>query len=297
MKNLKRSLVFIIFLLLALSHSASAAGISPIVSTDWLAKNLKKPGLIVLDIRKVERYREGHIPGAVSAYYGIWAETREQTHTEVPAEDDLFDAMRYVGIKADSHVVIVCQMDVCQNQLYASRVYCTLKYGGLKNVSILDGGHDQWVREKRPLSTQVVKAAKSTYTGTLDKSLLADKDYVKSRLGKAVFVDVRERPIFTGEKKQQFVERAGHIPGAVNMPMTQAFTEFGLFKSRKELEEIARKNVGVDKTKDIVTYCDAGKCCPTWAFILRDVLGYKNVRLYDGSFEEWSKDTSLPVSR
>lgn len=297
MKHLKRSLVFIIFIWLVISNSASAAGISPIVSSDWLGKNLKNPGLIILDIRKVEQYREGHIPGAVSAYFGIWAETHDQLRTEVPPEDDLFDAMRFVGIKADSHVVIVCQMDVCQNQLQASRVYCTLKYGGLKNVSILDGGHDQWVREKRPLSTQIVKAKKSNYTGKLNKSLLADKDYVKSRLGKAVFVDVRERPIFTGEKKQPFVERAGHIPGAINMPMTEAFTKMGLFKSRKELGDIARKRVGTDKLRDIITYCDAGKCCPTWAFILRDVLGYKSVRLYDGSFEEWSRDSKLPVTR
>jgi thiosulfate/3-mercaptopyruvate sulfurtransferase len=295
MKRVQLFLAGLVFLLLVLP--AQAADMPPIVSTDWLDRHLNDPRLVVLDIRKVESYREGHIPKAVSAYYGVWTESQGKLHTEVPPEDDLFDAMSYVGIKADSLVVVVCQMDVCQNQLRAARVYCTLRYAGLKNAGILDGGYDQWLREGKPVSTEVVKAANSNYKGKLNTSLLADKEYVKSRLGKAVFVDVRDRPLFTGKRKQEFVKRKGHIPGAVNLPMTEAFTKDGRFKSKKELASIAGAAVGSDLSRDIVTYCDAGKCCPTWAFILRDVLGYKSVRLNDGSFEEWSKDVNLPVTR
>jgi len=83
----------------------------------------------------------------------------------------------------------------------------------------------------------------------------------------------------------------------VNLPASEAYTPTGTFKSPKELEAIASKAVGTDKSKEIITYCDAGKCCPTWAFVLREVLGYPNVRLYDGSFEEWSKDPTLPVTK
>ena len=297
MKRVKRLLACLVFLMLPFSFPALAADTPPIVSTDWLDRHLNDPRLVVLDIRKVEQYREGHIPKAVSAFYGIWTERHDQLHTEVPPEDDLFDAMGYVGLKADSLVVVVCQMDVCQNQLHAARVYCTLKYGGIENVGILDGGYDQWLRDGKSVSTDIVKARKTDYRSKLNKSLLADMEFVKSRLGKAVFIDVRERPLFTGEKKQVFVERAGHIPGAINLPMTEAFTKDGRFKSREELASIAKRAVGSDLSRDIVTYCDAGKCCPTWAFILRDVLGYKNVKLYDGSFEEWSKDANLPVTR
>jgi len=80
----------------------------------------------------------------------------------------------------------------------------------------------------------------------------------------------------------------------VNLPASAVYTKLGTFKKKEDLEILA---VGKDKSKEIITYCDAGKCCPTWAFILTRVLGYKNVRLYDGSFEEWTKDLSLPVSR
>ena len=110
-------------------------------------------------------------------------------------------------------------------------------------------------------------------------------------------VDVREPVLFSGMEKQEFVQKAGHIPGAVNLPASEAYTKLGTFKKKEDLERLAAAAVGRDKSREIFTYCDAGKCCPTWAFILTRVLGYKNVRLYDGSFEEWTKDSSLPVSR
>ncbi len=282
---------------LVILTSVFARDISPIVSTDWLAKNLKEPRLIIMDIRKVEEYREGHIPYSINVPYVTWAETHERLNTEIPSAADLFEAMGSAGIRNHSLIVVVCRMDVCQTQVEAARVFCTLEYGGLENVGILDGGYEQWVREKRPITTKVVKPGKTVYKGKLNKSLIADKDYVSSRLGKAVFVDVRERELFLGTTRQSFVKKYGHIPGAINLPVTEAFTKRGTFKSKEELESIAAKTVGTDKSNDIVTYCDAGKCCPTWAFILREVLGYKNVRIYDGSFEEWSREINMPVTR
>lgn len=270
--------------------------ISPIVSTEWLAANLTNPRLVMIDIRKVEDYREGHIPGAISAYYGMWAFSEGIMHTEYPPEDDLFDAIGELGIRTDSLVVIVCKTCVCFYQVMAPRVLSTLQYVGLKNIAILDGGQEQWVREKRTLSTETVIPKKTTYKGELNKALHVEKAYVASRLGKATFVDVREPAWFRGEERQGFVEKAGRIPGAVNLPASEAYTELGTFKKKEALEAIVARVVGSDRSKEIITYCDAGRCCPTWAFILSHVLGYKNVKLYDGSFEEWSKDPSLPVS-
>lgn len=117
------------------------------------------------------------------------------------------------------------------------------------------------------------------------------------RFSKALFVDVREPVLYRGEKKQSFVEKAGRIPGSVNLPASEAYTATGTFKKKEALEAVAARVVGADKSREIITYCDAGKCCPTWAFILREVLGYKNVKLYDGSFEEWTRDVNLPVTR
>lgn len=290
--------VFLLFsLVLLLLSPVSAHDIDPIVTTEWLAANLNTPRLVMIDIRKPEEYRDGHIPGAISSYYGIWTSVEGEKHTEYPREDDLFEAIGDLGIQANSYVVIVCKTYHCFYQVMAPRVLCTLQYAGLENVSILDGGHEKWVREQRALSKEPVKPKKAIYRGKLNKELHVEKDYVASRFGRATFVDVREPALFSGEKKQEFVERAGRIPGAVNLPASEAYTKLGTFKTKEELEAIAVKAVGADRSREIITYCDAGKCCPTWAFILSHVLGYRNVKLYDGSFEEWTKDPLLPVIR
>ena len=181
----RRSVLFLVVASVLIPATIMAGDIPAIVSVDWLEGNLSNPRLIVLDVRKVEEYREGHIPGAVNAYYGTWV-TGKGYHTEVPLEDDLFEAMGGVGIRDDSLVVIAGRMDVCQAQVECARVLCTLKYGGFDNVAMLDGGYEQWVREKKPVSTDIVKARKTVYKGVIRKEMLADKGYVLSHLGKAV---------------------------------------------------------------------------------------------------------------
>ena len=299
---MKKSTLSIIILVFACSvlmwpTASGAREIPAIVSVDWLEKNLGNPNLIVLDIRKVEDYREGHIPGAVNAYYGTWAYGRDAKRMEIPHEDDLFESMGDAGIRPGSHVVVACHTSHCYFTILAARVVCTLMCAGLENVAILDGGYDEWVRAGKPVSRDAVKPRKTAYRGKFSKDILADKAYVAGRLGKALFVDTRDRAIFTGEKKQAFVEKAGRIPGAVNLPASEAYTGTGTFKTKEDLEAVAAGVVGTDRSREIITYCDAGRHCPTWAFILKEVLGYRNVKLYDGSFEEWSKDPSLPVTK
>jgi thiosulfate/3-mercaptopyruvate sulfurtransferase len=285
------------FLMFLFIPQILAHDVDPIVSTEWLAANLNNPKLVTIDIRKIEDYRDGHVPGAISAYYGMWTSWKEGKHIEFPREDDLFEGIGDLGIRSDSIVVIVCKTYHCFYQVMAPRVLCTLEYAGLENVCILDGGHEKWVREKRPLSTQPVKPKKTVYKGKPNKKLHVDKDYVASRLGKAILVDVREPPFFSGEKKRDFVEKAGHIPGAVNLPASEAYTNLGTFKKKEQLEALAAEAVGTDKSREIIAYSDTGRVCPTWAFILMRVLGYENVRSYEGSFEEWSRDVNLPITR
>jgi thiosulfate/3-mercaptopyruvate sulfurtransferase len=297
MKKCCIPIFFLVSLVLLLPPACHGRDLDPIVSTEWLAANLSNPRLVMIDIRKIEDYQEGHIPGAVSGYYGMWTCGDADKHAEFPRSDDLFDCVGDLGIRADSLVVIVCKTYTCFYQIMAPRVLCTLQYAGIENVGILDGGQDKWIRENRPLSTEHVKPKKTVYRGILNKGLHVEKAFVAGRLGKATFVDTREVQWFSGEKKQDFVAQAGHIPGSVNLPASEAFTQSGTFKNKEELEAIAARVVGTDRSREIITYCDAGRCCPTWAFILTQVLGYKNVKLYDGSFEEWSKDPQLPVTR
>jgi thiosulfate/3-mercaptopyruvate sulfurtransferase len=216
--------------------------------------------------------------------------------TELPPPDELFETIGDLGIRADSIVVLVCSTYHCFYQVMAPRVLVTLLYAGLENIAILDGGYDMWVREGRPLSEETATPKKTVYRGKLNKELCVSKEYVAGRFGKATFVDVREPDVFSGKKKLPFVMRAGHIPGAVNLPASAAYTERGTFRKKEELAAAAAQAIGADTSREIITYCDAGSCCPTWGFLLMKVLGYQNVKFYGGSFEEWSRDPALPVT-
>ena len=113
--------------------------------------------------------------------------------------------------------------------------------------------------------------------------------------GKSNIVDVRMPEFFFGVSKLDFVARAGHIESSVNLPSGWIFTKDGTYKSIEDLAEMAKGVIGTDKEKDTVVYCDTGRLASAWWFVLTKALGYKNVKMYDGSSEEWAKDNSLPM--
>jgi thiosulfate/3-mercaptopyruvate sulfurtransferase len=131
--------------------------------------------------------------------------------------------------------------------------------------------------------------------GKVNEGLFVKKDYVMNNIGKATLVDVREPGFFQGKKKLDFVAKMGKIKGAVNLPTSQAYTKDGTLKSKDELAGLVASAVGKDAPKEIIVYCDTGKVCTAWAFIMTELLGYKNVKDYDGSTEEWTKDPKAPV--
>lgn len=275
---------------------AGARDIQPIVSTDWLLSNLKNPKLVVLDVRRVEDYREGQIPGAVSGFYGSWAFMKDGLFSSLPEKDDIDDAISYTGISFDNWVVVIGRTDTPRLSYQSARVACTLQYAGVQNVALLDGGMDKWIAEKKSLSRKIERRKATNFKGKYLGDKFADKNYIKERMGKIVLLDVREREFFTGEKKMDCVPKAGHIPGALNMPTSCAFNKDKTFKSKEELAAIAEAAIGIDRSAAIVTYCDVGQCCPTWSYLLTEVLGYKNVRLYVGSMQEWMQDPQAPVT-
>jgi len=295
-KLLPKLLIFALFIVL-LPAAGLARDIAPIVSTDWLLANLKNPKLVILDIRRVEDYREGHIPGALNAFYGAWAYMKDGLYASLPEKDEIDDTISYMGINFDRWVIVTGCMDTPRLSYQSARVACTLQYAGIENVALLDGGVNKWVAEKKPLSTRVEKRKTSKFRGKYISEKFADKNYVKERLGKLILLDLREREFFTGEKKMDCVPMRGHIPGAFNMPTSCAFNEDRTFKTKEELRVIAESAAGKDRSAAIVTYCDAGQCCPTWSYLLTEALGYQNVRLYIGSMQEWVKDPQAPVER
>ncbi len=306
MKRLKLGKALLVFLLIFLPAAVFAQGLSPIVSTDDLAKSLKDPGVIIVDIRKVEDYKAGHIPGAVGIFYGNWAPGKGVMQNEIPEDDDLIDLLSANGIQPDSKVVVYSTTATGADRVNVTRVAWTLKYAGVQKVSVLSGGIEKWaIREKRELSTEVVKPKAKPYQGKFNKDVLAKKDYVKSQIGKSIIVDVREAAFFSGQQKLPFVAKAGRIKGAVNLPTVQVFDKYPpgehmeqccwTYKDTAALKNMATGVVGNDLNKEIIVYCDSGRVASGWWFILSEVLGYKNVKNYDGSMEEWTKDETAPI--
>jgi thiosulfate/3-mercaptopyruvate sulfurtransferase len=285
----------LIFTLLLLPLTAMARGIDPLVSTDWLQKNLKNAKIVIVDVRKVEDYQAGHIPGAVNVFYGSWAIKKGDLLNELPPIDDLADVIGSAGIGKDSLVVIVGKTEKVPDQFDMTRVAWTLKYMGVPNVAILNGGYTQWVKENKTISQDAVKAKAKPFKAAVNKNLFVDKAFVMGKLGKAIIVDARGPAFYEGKEKLEFVPKMGRIKGAVNLPVGQLYTPEGLYKAKAELAALAEKAAGKDLSKEIIVYCDTGKVATSWAFIMTEMLGYKDVKVYDGSSMEWLADPNAPM--
>jgi thiosulfate/3-mercaptopyruvate sulfurtransferase len=295
MRNVRWLKAVMVIIVLLLPLTAMARGIDPIVSTDWLQKNLKNSKVVIVDVRKVEDYKAGHIPGAVNVFYGSWAIKKGDLLNELTPVDDLADLVGGAGIGKDSLVVIVGKTEKVPDQVDMTRVAWTLKYVGVANVAILSGGHTQWAKENKPLSQDMVKAKAKPFKAVVNKGLFVDKAFVISKVGKVTILDTRGPAFYEGKEKLPFVPKLGRIKGAVNLPVGQLYTQEGLYKAKAELAALAEKAAGKNMSKEIIVYCDTGKIATSWAFIMTEMLSYKNVKVYDGSFQEWAADPNAPM--
>lgn len=277
------------------SSLAFALDYSPIVSTDWLEKNLNNPNIVIIDIRKAEEFKTNHIPGAVNAVYNAWAIEKSGRKNEIPEIDDLEDLIKSSGINEDSIVVVVGVSSSLTDLVNMTRVAWTLSYAGVEKVSVLDGGYTKWEKESKPVTTEIKKVNTGNFKLKVNKSIYADKEEVKKSIGKAIILDTRMPDFFFGVSKLDFVARAGHIESAKNLPSGWIYTKDNTFKNKEDLEAIAKGVIEDGANKEIITYCDTGRLASGWWFVLSKVLGYKNVKLYDGSSEDWAKDSNLPM--
>ena len=285
----------LVILTITLPCAAFARDIAPVVSRDWLEKNLNDPKLIVVDIRKVEEYKEGNIPNSINVFYGSWAVKKKGLDNELPEDDDLFDVIGSAGIKAGSHVVVVGKTDTVADLVNMTRVAWTLIYGGVENVAVLDGGFNKWKDDKKTIYKEVVKPKALEYKGKVNKAIFATKEYVLSKIGKAAIVDTRMPDFYFGVSKLDIVEKPGHVKGAVSLPSPWIFAKDGTFKNKEELGAMAAGVLGKDTSKETIAYCDTGRLCSGWWFVLREILGYQDVKAYDGSMQEYAKDPNAPL--
>ena len=275
-----------------------AREIPAVVSTEWLEKNLADPKLVVIDIRKVEEFKKEHIPGARNAFFNSWVAKKGDLTNQLPEKDDLADLIAGLGIDAGSRVVVVGEADNTTEQSSNTRVAWTLKVAGVENVALLDGAWDKWAKEKRPASAEATPVKGVEFKPKWRDRILVDKGYVTAVVEKKnrSLADIRPPEMFFGVAKAPVVERAGHVPGAVNLPPDWVFTKEGTFKEKAEIEKIAAGVVGADRAKAITTYCNTGIYASLGWFVLSEMLGYSDVNLYDGSMQEWTKDPKAPLA-
>ena len=297
-----RRTVAVAALSLAFALPAVAEQTKPLVSVDWLKANLSDPAVIVLDIRSAidgggaAAYAAGHIPGALHSDYDKagWRVTRNNVPFMVPTTAELEKLIGETGIDEDNHVVIVPAGVHASDFGSASRVYWTLKLVGHPNVSILDGGVAAWKAAGNSLETGVNKPQARIFTATLDKRSLAEVAEVEKLVqnGGATLLDGRPERFFAGREKAPASKAYGHIPRAVNIDSATFYDPAtNKIRPRAELEKI----VSSLPAGPVVSYCNTGHWASTNWFVLSEILGRPDVRLYSGSMVEWTNDEHRPI--
>jgi thiosulfate/3-mercaptopyruvate sulfurtransferase len=289
---------------LALAFPAHAGPATPLVSTGWLKQHLQDPDVLVLDVRSAidgggaEAYQKGHIPGAIHSDYDKagWRVTRGGVPFMLPTLPELEKLIGELGIDEDTHVVVVPAGVHITDFGAAARTYWTLKVAGLTKVSILDGGHAAWAGEQNTIETGPSKPSPKIFTATLNKSLFVDAREVEAieRAGGATLVDARPATFFAGKEKAPAAQAYGHIPGAVSLDSATFYDPAtNRLKPHAQLAALAGSAVPVGPT---VTYCNTGHWAATDWFVLSEILGRPDVKLYYGSMVDWTSDASRPLA-
>lgn len=283
------------------STSAIAGG-GPLVSVDWLSTN--QNGVDIIDVRSKiglkdgQGYAAGHIPGAVQADYlkAGWRTSRDGVVGVLPDTAALESLLSSLGVANDDHVVLVSSGNNATDFGSAARVYWTLKQLGHDKVSILEGGQKAWEAAGKPLSTKTVAPQAATYKANVVAKFNVSLDEVKAnyKSSDVQVLDGRPEKQFVGDAKHPKAARAGRIPQSVNLDNHNFFKK----DSASLLNKAALTKIAgvVSDDKPVISYCNTGHWASTNWFVLSELLGKKNVRVYDGSMVEWSAKKDLPIA-
>ena len=273
-----------------------------LVSTDWVSQQLTDANVRIIESNEDQLlYPSGHIPGAVQVDWA--ADLNDQLRRDYLDKAGFEKLMSKIGVTPATTVVFYGD----KNNWWATYAFWVFQLFGHTNAKVMDGGRLKWEKEGRPLVREVTAYPATNYKSPMrdDRTIRIFRQEVRQKIGTpARMIDVRSPAEFSGEKThmpeypQEGVLRGGHIPGANNVPWARAANpDDGTFKPAEELRAIYEGEVGLKKSDEVITYCRIGeRSSHTW-FVLTNLLGYPNVRNYDGSWTEWGNSVGVPVER
>ncbi|MDQ3784002.1 MAG: sulfurtransferase [Actinomycetota bacterium] len=271
-----------------------------LVDLEWLASRLDDEGVVVVEVDEdTSAYDKGHIPGALAINWQT--ELHDASRRDFVSSEGLAQLLGSKGVSDDRTIVLYGG----NNNWFATYAYWLLKYRGVDNVKLLDGGRKKWELESRELTQDLPDRAAATFNiGPAKPELRVFRDEVLQRVesGSGEWVDVRSPEEFRGELlapphlPQEQAQVPGHIPGAANITWSKTVKEDGTFKPAEELQKLYADQ-GVTPDKDVVAYCRIGERSSHSWFVLRELLGFERVRNYDGSWTEYGSLVGVPVEK
>ncbi len=271
-----------------------------LVSTDWVAQHASDAKVRVVEVDvDTTAYEQGHVPGSIA--WNWQTELQDAVRRDLVDKRGMEQMLGRAGITPDATIVLYGD----NNNWFAAWAFWQLKYYGHRDARIMNGGRKKWLEEKRPLTKDAPKILPATYTAKdPDESIRARRDHVFAAIDRRVaarLVDVRSPDEFTGKViappgMTETAQRGGHIPTAANIPWGQACNEDGTFKTADALKQLY-SNKGISGEGETIAYCRIGeRSSHTW-FVLKYLLGYKDVRNYDGSWTEWGNLVGAPIEK
>ena len=272
-----------------------------LVETNWVKDHLKDPAVRIaeVDYDPTANYNLGHIPGAV--LFDWLKDMNDPVARDILSKQKLEDLLGRAGVGNDTTLVLYGDF----NNWFAAFAFWIMKYYGVNKVVLMNGGRKKWITEDGDIAKDVPSYPKASLKANgPNEEIRTYLDYVRKSLNRKdkVLVDVRSPAEFTGEitappeYPNEHAQRGGHIPGAVNIPWSQAVKEDGTFKSAEDLSQLYQSK-GVTPDKEVVTYCRIGERSSFSWFVLKYLLGYSNVKNYDGSWTEWGNMVRNPIEK
>ena len=268
-----------------------------LVTADWAEKNIGADGVVFVEVDEdTSAYARGHVPGAVRLDWRT--DLQDQVRRDVLGPEAFGRLLGGRGIAGDHTVVLYGG----NNNWFAAYAYWYFKIYGHADVRLLDGGRKRWELDGRQLSTdEVTRPAVRYRVGAADTAIRAFRDDVLAALGLVNLIDVRSPDEYSGRLlapahlPQEQAQRPGHVPTAVNVPWSRAANEDGTFKTDDQLTELYTA-AGLDPARPTIAYCRIGeRSAHTW-FVLHELLGYSDVRNYDGSWTEYGSLVGVPIA-